>query len=549
MVVSQSFEFQAQDTALRKMRQKANRMENAGDAAVSEIEKIPVLADDLASNRSTVGRHHYNVFIKTRDFDALDRSVADVRRVLIDGGISTAREDLAAEAAYWAQLPGNYNFRPRLSPINSRNLCGFIPYHNFPVGRRSGNHWGEAVTLLMTAAGTPHYFSWHASDPLAPHGGGRKDVAHTIVLGPNGSGKTVLICFLAAMLQKFGITIVMFSKDRDTEILARHLHAKVYRLQLNVPTGLAPFALDPSEPANVRHLQLLVRKLLSRPVVGMHGMEIDTKPLTVQEEKEVDRAIDQVLSMPRDVRCLGRVLDFLSKGDLYDRLARWCYSREEGRADGPLAWVFDNQEATVANAMGLAGITVFDTSAYIDDAELRAPLNLHLFHLTERLIDGRRLGIFFSEFWKCMGDQDFAMFLKDLLKTLRKQNGFVVLDSQSPSDALDHPLARTLIEQVGTMMLFPNPGADRAEYRDKLDLSQRAFDLIKTDLPEGAGMFLLKQGRHSVVLQLPLAGMDDDLAILSARTSNLELMDRLIAQYGEDPGMWGPRFLEHRRSS
>ena len=80
-------------------------------------------------------------------------------------------------------------------------------------------------------------------------------------------------------------------------------------------------------------------------------------------------------------------------------------------------------------------------------------------------------------------------------------------------------------------------------------MSASEFNLIKTDLPEGSGMFLLKQGRHSVVARLPLAGMDDDLAVLSARTANLELMDRLIAQYGEDPDTWAPHFDIERKSA
>jgi type IV secretion system protein VirB4 len=43
--------------------------------------------------------------------------------------------------------------------------------------------------------------------------------------------------------------------------------------------------------------------------------------------------------------------------------------------------------------------------------------------------------------------------------------------------------------------------------------------------------------------------MEDDLAVLSARTSNLELMDRLIAQHGEDPAAWVSHFNDERRSA
>jgi type IV secretion system protein VirB4 len=549
LVVTQSFQFHSRDAALISMQVKGKRMANVGDAAQSQIDEIPDLADDLAARKSVMGGHHYSVLVKASDLAELQLNVADTRRVLIDAGIKPAREDLVVEAAYWAQLPGNFSMRPRLSPISSRNMCGFIPLHNFPTGRRTGNHWGAALTMLVTAAGTPHYLSLHASDPQAADGGNKKDVAHTALFGPNGSGKTAAVAFLLTMQQKFRVTSVLFSKDRDTEIIVRRLRGKVYRLRMNEPTGLAPLALDAEVPENVRHIQLLLRKMVRRPVVTESGMEIDTKPLTMQEEKDLDKAIAQVLSKPHHMRRLGRVLDFLPKGELYERLARWCHAREEGREDGPFAWVFDNPSATIAGELGTVMTTVFDTTAFIDDAELRGPMTQHLFHLVERLVDGRRLAVYFSEFWKSMGDKQFASFIKDLLKTLRKKNGFVVLDSQSPSDALDHPLARTLMEQVATMFLFPNPGASVKEHREGLGLSKRETNLIKTDLPEGSGMFLLKQGRHSVVLKLPLSGMDEDLAVLSARTSNLELMDRLIEQYGEDPDAWVPHFNDQRRSA
>ncbi|MCB2545446.1 hypothetical protein KQ745_15640, partial [Listeria monocytogenes] len=77
---------------------------------------------------------------------------------------------------------------------------------------------------------------------------------------------------------------------------------------------------------------------------------------------DVDRAIDAVLHMkPREVRQLGRVLDFLPKGEVYARLARWCHAREKGREDGPRAWVFDNPVPRIASDLGTAPITAFDT--------------------------------------------------------------------------------------------------------------------------------------------------------------------------------------------
>lgn len=547
LVVTQSFAFEGKDSALSQMNRTGIQMENAGDAAGSQIAEIPDAADDVAARRVAMGAHHYSVIVKGDSLRALNSNVAAVRAALTDAGIVTAREDLANEAAFWAQLPGNFAYRPRLSMINSRNLCGFMPLHNFPMGRRDGNHWGDAVTLLLTAAGTPHYLNLHASDPLAAGGGSKKDVAHTLLLGPSGSGKTATKGFLLCMLQKFGLTSILFSKDRDTEILVRRLGGKVYSIKTGMPTGWNPFALDPLEDGTVPYLRKLVRRLLARPRVADNGLEIDTAPLTISEEKDVDQAIASVLRLEHATRRLGRVLDFLPKGELYERLAKWCHAREPGRSDGVNAWVFDNQMDTLTAKFGTARTTGFDVTSFLDDPELRTPINMHLFHLTSRLIDGRRLAVFMSEFWKSLGDPQFAAFAKDLLKTLRMKNGCVVLDSQSPSDALDHPISATLIEQTATKILFPNPEADRTKYIGGLGLSEREFNLIKTDIPEGSGMFLFKQGHHSVVLKLPLDGFDDELAVLSARAADLALMDALIEQYGEDPAHWYPHFSQQRR--
>ena len=77
----------------------------------------------------------------------------------------------------------------------------------------------------------------HASDPRAEDGGSRKDIGHTSVIGPTGSGKTVLIGFLVCMLTKARTTQVLFDKDRGLEILVRALGGRYLPLKNGVPTG------------------------------------------------------------------------------------------------------------------------------------------------------------------------------------------------------------------------------------------------------------------------------------------------------------------------
>ena len=170
-VLTQSFSFLSKEAAKFIVKTQRNRLESSGDDARSQIDELEDLLDDIQSNRIVMGKHHFSLFVKAYDLKELALNIAEADAALSDSGFVVAREDLALESAFWAQLPGNLKYRPRLSPITSRNWAGLVSLHNFPSGRRTGNHWGDALTLLVTEALTPLYFSYHASDPLEEDGG------------------------------------------------------------------------------------------------------------------------------------------------------------------------------------------------------------------------------------------------------------------------------------------------------------------------------------------------------------------------------------------
>ena len=130
------------------------------------------------------------------------------------------------------------------------------PFHNYPVGRATRIIGEMRLTLFVTSARSPYYFSLHASDPNDPDGGSRKDTGHTLICGPTGSGKTVFIGFLIAMLSRQGATQVIFDKDCGLEILVRALGGDYLPLKSGAPTGFNPLQL-PSTPANIEFLKSL----------------------------------------------------------------------------------------------------------------------------------------------------------------------------------------------------------------------------------------------------------------------------------------------------
>ena len=424
-VLTQSFAFLSKSTGQGLLQRQFNRMANAGDFAVSQAAELKDALDALTSNEFVMGDHHFSLqlIVDLPDIDTgepphpsvrlkpLNDQLAQARSILADAGMLVAREDLALEAAFWAQLPGNFPFRTRKSPITSRNLAAMAPFHNYPAGRADGNHWGRALTVLVTSARSPYHFSLHASDPVDPDGGSRKDTGHTLICGPTGSGKTVFIGFLIAMLARRDTTQVIFDKDRGLEILVRALGGKNFPLKNGVPTGFNPLQLPPT-PSNIEFLKVWLQELSRARVQDGRA--------SVRERVDLEQALRGTLALDPPDRRLSRLVEFLDPTDpegLYARLGCWCESRR-----GDYAWVFDNSVDTLAGRLSGHTVVGFDVTEFLDHAHTRASVTLYLFHLVRQLLDGRRLVCWMDEFWRLLADPAFEKFAKDGPKTWRKLN-------------------------------------------------------------------------------------------------------------------------------
>ena len=540
-VLTQSFAFLTKGTGQALLQRQFNRMANAGDFAVSQAVELKDALDALTSNEFVMGDHHFSLQVLAEiagaesDLPAaarlkqLNDQVALARSLLADTGMLVAREDLALEAAFWAQLPGNFPMRPRKSPITSRNLAAMSPLHNFPAGRAVDNHWGEALTVLITSARSPYHFSLHASDPTDPDGGSRKDTGHTLICGPTGSGKTVFIGFLVAMLARQDVTQVIFDKDRGLEILVRALGGEYFPLKQGLPTGLNPLQLPPT-PSNVEFLKLWLTELTR------------VAPNSVREQADLEQALRGTLALDAADRRLSRLVEFLDPTDpegLHARMSRWCES-----CRGDYAWVFDNPVDTLASHLSAHAVVGFDVTEFLDHAMIRPPITAYLFHLVRQLLDGRRFVCWMDEFWRLLADPAFENFAKDGPKTWRKLNAVMCLATQSASDVLQSPISRTLVEQTPTKVFFPSADANYEEYTAGFGLTEREFRLLKDQLEPGSRQFLVKQAHHSVVCQLDLKGFEAELAVISGRAASVAVMSDVIRTHGPDPAAWLPVFLQ-----
>jgi type IV secretion system protein VirB4 len=374
--------------------------------------------------------------------------------------------------------------------------------------------------MLKTASGSPFYFNFH-------HG----DLGNTFVCGPSGSGKTVLLNFMLSQLEKHDPHMVFFDKDRGADLFVRAAGGTYLPLKNGVTTGCAPLkALELTQEDKV---------FLTRWIGKLVGA--GTRELSVTDFRDIASAVDGLADLPVEHRSIGALRTFLNNTDpegIASRLRRW----ERG---GPLGWVFDNDADDIGIGAKFIG---YDMTDFLDNEEIRTPLMAYLFHRIEQLFDGRRIIIVIDEFWKALQDEGFRDLAQNKLKTIRKQNGLMLFATQSPRDAIVSPIAHTIIEQCPTQIFLPNPRGDRADYVDGFKLTEREFELISRELPVESRRFIVKQGHNSVVAELNLSGFDEELAILSGRTANVELADAIRADIGDRSEDWLSVFQQRRRA-
>lgn len=519
-VLGQGFAFLGKQMGMETARRKRAQLSATDDVAFSQQAQLDEAMDDLQSNRFVLGEHHLalSVFGETPKILAENLSIA--RAALSESGIVAAREDLALEAAYWSMLPGNFAWRTRPAALTSRNFGALAPIHTYPMGRADGNHWGKAVALLKTTANSPYYFNFHFGD-----------VGHTLILGPSGGGKTVIQNFMLAQAEKSGARMAFIDKDRGAEIFVRAAGGTYLALKNGHPSGFAPLKALDGSARNREFLSSWLRQLVT-PENG---------ELNPQELYQLNQALDAVARLPQEVRSISALrsqLDQTSIDGIGARLERWTKSGEFG-------WVFDNEADTLRLDARLMG---FDMTDILENDAIRPPLMSYLFHRLDDIVDGNPVIIDIDEFWKALGDPAFRQFARDGLKTYRKRNALMMFGTQSPADALRSDIAETIIEQCPTKILLPNPNAQARDYIDGLNLTEAEFRLIKVDLSPESRRFLIKQGHDSVVVELDLNGMDDELAVLSGRQGTVALLDKLRAEFGDHPEKWLPEFKRQWRS-
>ncbi|WP_157266368.1 VirB4 family type IV secretion/conjugal transfer ATPase [Azohydromonas aeria] len=509
--------------AVEKLKLMKRQMEAAEDAATGQIEAMDRAISEAADGHGKWGEVHgsYAVFGDTPH--ASRANAAKLASAITEStGIRFARCDLVADRVWWAQCPGNMRWRPRTAHLSAGAFAAMAAGHGFYSGKRLSNPWGDPLLLTKALNGQKLCISLHKS-PSGEASEGKKYPGLTLILGPNGTGKTVLEGAFLLQSRRWNPApdIVVLDKDRSLEIVLRAMRGNYKRLAEGFPTGINPFQWADS-PAHRAFLFGLVLAMVADA----------TWMPSAEDRKDLARAIDTLFGPDFSVadRGVSTLFGCLGKNGIQERLERWCAGKQ-------LGWVFDEAPDDLDPNEPVTG---FDYTEFLPKVEIRTPILMALLQFVESKTDGRRLMLVMEEAWKPLKDPVLAAFAHDKAKTVRKKNGLPVFTTQEPGDVANDMTGDTLVTQAASIICFHDPSASAKAYLEGLRLTPAEYAVVKRLGNNGGRGFFFKQGNASCIADFDLSGMDEHLWILSGSEDNVRLLDEIRAEVGDDPDAWMP---------
>jgi len=167
---------------------------------------------------------------------------------------------------------------------------------------------------------------------------------------------------------------------------------------------------------------------------------------------------------------------------------------------GRYASVFDNPVDTLA----LERLQVFDFEAMRSYPAVLEPLLFYVLHRVSTSVQsesetGLKICVL-DEAWRLIQHPAVRGYVQEALKTWRKNNGAMLLASQSLDDFASTDLLRTVIESCPTRLLLANPSMNIEQYRELLQLNDMELSVLANLVPKR--QVLLKRPSLSRVLEL-----------------------------------------------
>lgn len=519
-VITQTINFIEPKKAIKHFRYQDYILKLSKDSDMRKILGIDKIMEKSDRNSSTsFCNSQLTIMIVADSLEKLENEVKRSQKELGKIGIAVVREDLNLEHCFWSQLPGNFRYITRQSIMPSTYAGGFASLHNFPAGSLTSK-WGNAITLIKTALGTPYFFNFHVGDE-----------GHTIIVGDNQSGKGTMVNFLLSESSKLNPNIFYFDAYHESEIYIRAMGGTYLTFDFE-KTDLAarfnPLLLQDNQEN---------REFLRYWFLFLADKYVETSNVK-RFIQAIDKAIEKIYSLPKEKRIIRNIAEFFTAEEFSEENQQILDLTSDWYNEGKYAHIFDNEEDELIYNKNIIAIDM--TAIYDTETAKNLPVLSYFLHFFKIKFFGKPSIIAVTNANRVFSSIYFEKNLANILDDLTKRNSILLATASFSSQKVywNEKVAAIFQEKMATKLFLPDySGYENIKRIFKLSNEE---EMYLEALEPSNRQFIIRQADVSIISELNLTGFDPELDILSSSREFAEHCFNIMVELGTNPDVWVP---------
>ena len=477
---------------------------NPRDVLVDESKQADIenLGDCLRAlgDGQSLGDFSLTIVLHGKEKCGLDQLIGEFTSVFTNADGNLFTETYNQLNAYFAIVPGNYALNLRKLYLLNTNYADLSFLFTILPGEKTNSHLGtEYLAALETDNSTPYFLNLHNGE-----------VAHTLILGMTGSGKSYFCNFILQNAQKYAPLTFIFDIGGSFQSLT-HIFGGSY---LNVGQEARDFTINPFSLAPSKENKQFLFSFFRVLTEGQGDGCAQRYRLDFKEERKLWDAIERAYMLEPDQRTVSNFANII--GELKERLQRWTRGGQYG-------FLFDNVEDTLS----FSRFQTFNFHGWSDAPEVLEPLLFYVLHrASNEIADPKKLATFkmflLDEAWLFIKNETIRNYVVQAQKTWRKHNAAMILATQSIKELQESGMLQIVSESCPTKIFLANPEMNRDVYRDAFHLNDTELDLIAGLVPQG--QMLIRKMQSSKKVHLNVDSVSHWMAVNSA-PDNLKKRD------------------------
>lgn len=492
----------------RKAVTKEAPTENDSDeAAIINKDDLTVALAELSEDLVAYGYYTMTVIVKDDDAKKCNEKANQILDVINSMGYTGYIEKDNSTEAWWGSLPGCYRANIRRPIINSLNFCHLAPITATWSGDKRNEYLKGPVLLYTDTDGNSAF-------RLSLHVG---DVGHTMICGPSGSGKSVLLNTIEAHFLKYpGSRVFIFDKAASSRALTLGVGGNFYNLAAeSSELSFQPLAAI-NDDNEIRWAREWILSYLAQRNITV----------TPAYDNFVWKALNSLKSMPERQRTISTFCELVQSREIRVALQPLTVKGSYGK-------LFDNSN----DVYGSGRWQVFEMETLMATPAIVPPTLDYLFHRIEGSLkeaSGPAI-IVLDECWLFFDNPVFKDKLREYFKDMRKKNTSIIFATQNLADVANKPeLLTTVMENCPNRIFLPNVNAANKQSSELYRLfgcNDTQIRIIADMMPKRDYYYNSQKGNRVFRLALRPA----ELPFVTATSKSDQLaMDKLLAEYSQE---------------